>query len=205
MEGPRRRATYQDLLEIPDHLVAEIADGELFVSPRPASPHAHATSVLGSDVIGQFHGPPGGAERPGGWWVLFEPELHLDDDVLVPDLAAWRRTRMPVLPNVAAFTEPPDWVCEVVSPTTARLDRARKTRIYARARVGHLWLVDPRACTLEVYRLEAGRWVLVDAHEGNGPVRAEPFEVVELVLGRWWIEDVASAAPRGESTVPGDR
>ena len=93
--APRRRATYADLLEVPEHLVAEIIDGELLTSPRPASPHALAASAIGSALFDRFNGPPGGADRPGGWWILFEPELHLGEDVLVPDHAGWRRERMP--------------------------------------------------------------------------------------------------------------
>ena len=184
----RRRATYQDLVEVPDHLVAEILDGELVTSPRPASPHALATLRISVDLGGAFDRRAGGREVPGGWWLLSEPELHLGEDVIVPDLAAWRRERMPVLPNVAAFTQPPDWVCEVVSPTTGAIDRGRKMRIYAREVIAHLWIVDPLARTLEVYRLERDRWVVGSTHAGNERVRPEPFEAVELEIARWWLE-----------------
>ena len=183
----RRRATYQDLMEVPEHLVAEIIDGELVTSPRPASPHALAAMRIGTDLGGAFDRPPGGGV-PGGWWLLFEPELHLGEDVIVPDLAAWRRERMPVLPNVAAFTQPPDWVCEVLSPTTGAIDRGRKMRIYAREQVGHLWIVDPLARTLEVYHLERDRWVVASTHGGSERVRPEPFDAVELDIARWWLE-----------------
>jgi len=183
----RRRATYQDLMEVPEHLVAEIIDGELVTSPRPASPHALATSRIGVDIGSAFDRPPGGGV-PGGWWLLDEPELHLSEDVIVPDLAAWRRERMPALPNVAAFTQAPDWVCEVVSPTTGAIDRGRKMRIYARARVPHLWIVDPLARTLEIYRLEGDRWVVASTHGGSERVRPEPFDAVELEIARWWLE-----------------
>lgn len=168
-------------------MVAEILDGELFASPRPASPHARAATVLGGDLLGSFDRPPGGSGMPGGWWILFEPELHLDSDVLVPDLAAWRRERFRSIPNVAAFTIAPDWVCEVVSPQTASLDRIRKMRIYAREAVGHLWLVDPLAKTLEVYRLDAGRWIAAASHSASESVRAEPFGAVEIDLSRLWL------------------
>ncbi len=183
-----RRATYEDLLKVPDNMVAEIIDGELVVSPRPASPHAQAASVIGADLNGAFHRPPGDARGPGGWWILFEPELHLGPDVLVPDLAGWRRERMPVMPNVVGFTLAPDWVCEVVSPSTGAIDRGRKMRIYLRERVGHLWMVDPIARTLEVYRLDGERWVVAGTHVGAEPARAEPFDAVELDTARWWIE-----------------
>ena len=187
MGDARRPARYDDLLKVPDTKVAEIIDGELIVSPRPASPHAHAASVMGGDLIAAFHRPPGDPLRPGGWWLLNEPELHFGDDVIVPDQAGWRRARMPVLPNVAAFTEVPDWVCEVVSPSTGRIDRSRKMRIYARESVGHLWIVDPLLRTIEVYRLEDGRWVVAAVHGGEEPTRIEPFGEVELDVGRWWL------------------
>src|SRR3990172_867600 len=128
MSQPRRRATYDDLMQVPDHLVAEIIDGELVTSPRPASPHAFASSCIGQD-LGPFSRRPGAPGVPGGWWILDEPELHFAEDVLVPDLAAWRHERMPRVPNTAFFTLAPDWVCEVVSPRTGRLDRVRKMPI----------------------------------------------------------------------------
>jgi len=187
MSTARRRATYDDLVKVPDTMVAEIIDGELIVNPRPATPHALAGSLLGSDLIGAFHGPPGSGAKPGGWWILFEPELHFGDDVLVPDLAGWRRERLPVLPNVAAMTQAPDWVCEVISPSTGTIDRSRKMRIYARESVTHLWLVDPSIRTLEIYRLEGGRWIVASTHGGADVVRAEPFAVAELALDRWWL------------------
>lgn len=187
--GPaRRRATYDDLLQVPGHMVAEIVDGELYATPRPASPHARAASGVGSDLWGLFDRPPGGPGGPGGWWILFEPELHLGTDVVVPDVAGWRRERMPRLPNVAFFEQAPDWACEVVSPTTGGLDRGHKMHVYARENVSHLWLVDPLAKTLEVYRLRAERWVVVDTYSGSERVRAEPFDAVDLELARWWLE-----------------
>ena len=189
MARSKQRATYDDLLKLPEHVVGELLGGELIVSPRPALPHAAATSTIGMDVGGQFHGPPG--RGPGGWWILDEPELHLGDDVLVPDLAGWRRERMPRIPNAPAVELPPDWVCEVVSPATERIDRARKMAIYARVGVPHLWLLNPLAQTLEVYRLGGSSWLLVVTHEGDAKARIEPFDAVELELARWWIEPEA--------------
>jgi len=174
-------------MKVPDHMVAEIVDGELYASPRPASPHALATSALGQD-LGPFsrrRGTPGG---PGGWWILDEPELHFGEDVLVPDLAGWRHERMSTVPDVAYFELPPDWLCEVVSPTTGRLDRVRKMPVYAREGVHHLWLVDPIARTLEVYRLDGQCWVVVSAHGGAEAIRAEPFADLEIDISRWWRE-----------------
>lgn len=188
MEPARRRATYEDLVKVPDHMVAEIVDGELYASPRPASPHALAASTIGGD-LGGFHRPSGGPGGPGGWWILYEPELHLGPDVMVPDMAGWRRERMPAVPNVAYFELAPDWACEVVSPSTGILDRRRKMPIYARESVAHLWIVDPILKTLEVYRLESGRWVVASTHGGDDRVRAEPFDAVEIDIARWWLTE----------------
>jgi Uma2 family endonuclease len=185
----KRRATYEDLMQVPNTKVAEIIDGELIVSPRPASPHANAASLLGVDVAGPFHRDPSDPAGPGGWWVLLEPELHFGDDVVVPDWAGWRRSRLPVLTNVPFFTLAPDWACEVVSPSTGRIDRSRKMRIYGDAGVASLWLVDPLARTLEVYRRDADRWIVIGVHGGDDVVRAEPFDAVELALTRWWLPD----------------
>ena len=186
-EAARRKATYQDVLRVPDHQVAELVDGELVVSPRPAPPHALASSVLGSDLVGRFH--RGGGGVPGGWWILDEPELHLGEDVLVPDLAGWRRERMPKLPRSAFFELAPDWVCEIVSPRSARHDRVSKANLYAREGVAWLWLLDPLARTLEVFRLEQGQWVRIAAHAGSERVRAAPFDAAELEIGSWWVEE----------------
>ncbi len=184
----KRNATYDDLCALPDHMVAEIIDGDLFASPRPASPHALASSMLGAVLIAGFGGEPGGAGVPGGWWILDEPELHFGQNVLVPDLAGWRRERMPTVPDVAGFELAPDWVCEVISPSTGEIDRGRKMRVYAREGVGHLWIVDPILHTLEVYRLEDERWVVASTHAGTEQIRAEPFEAVALDMRRWWRE-----------------
>ena len=193
MDRAKRRATYDDLMQVPDHLVAEIIDGELITSPRPASPHARASSVIDRD-LGPFDGEPAPPGRPGGWWILVEPELHLGQDVLVPDLAAWRQDRMATIPNVSAFTLAPDWICEVISPSTGRIDRGRKMGIYAREGVAHLWFVDPIVRTLEVYRLEAGRWVVAATHGGDETVQAEPFAAVPIGLDRWWLEESRTEA-----------
>src|SRR4051812_37962843 len=135
----RRKATYEDLLALPEHVVGEIVGGELVVSPRPAMPHATGASVLGATLLPPFQFGDGGG--PGGWWIFDEPELHLDEDVVVPDLAGWRRERMPAAPTETFVTLPPDWVCEVLSPKTSRHDRTKKLPIYAHAGVPHLWLL----------------------------------------------------------------
>lgn len=181
----RRLATYADLCAVPDHLVAEIVAGDLHTSPRPAMPHGVASSALGAEIGTPFQFGRGG---PGGWWIIDEPELHFSDDVLVPDLAGWRRTRMPDTPTGAYVTLAPDWVGEVVSPNTERFDRVSKLPVYARERVAHAWLINPIARTLEVYRLDAGQWLLLATHGDDALVRAEPFDAAEIDLLHLWGE-----------------
>jgi Uma2 family endonuclease len=184
-----RPATYADLAAIPDHLVAELVNGELWTTPRPAPRHAVAASRLGYLIGPRFEG---GRGSPRGWRIVGEPELHLGNHSLVPDLAGWRVTRMPRLPTTAYFALAPDWVCEVVSPSTAVLDRTRKLHVYAAHGVGHLWLVDPILRTLDVLRRgDDGHWVLLDTHAGDAVVRAEPFDTADLPLGSLWEDDDA--------------
>ncbi|HEY0097191.1 MAG TPA: Uma2 family endonuclease [Archangium sp.] len=185
MSGSKRKATYEDLETVPPNCVGELVEGELYVSPRPASPHARAASRLGVSLGGPFDMGRGG---PGGWLILFEPELHLGGDALVPDLAGWRRERMPAMPRVAAFSLAPDWVCEVLSPSTAVLDREKKMKAYAREGVRHLWLVEPLQQALEAYRLEGRRWSRQGLWKGPDTVHAEPFEVLALELAALWEE-----------------
>jgi Uma2 family endonuclease len=179
----KKGATYADLYDVPDHFVAEMFDGDLYASPRPAVPHARAATVLGIELGNAFDL---GRSGPGGWLILDEPELHFGNDVLVPDLAGWRRERMPEAPSDAYITPAPDWVCEVLSPSTEALDRGKKLRIYAREGVAHAWLVDPLRRTLEVLARESGTWALLGNHEGRAKVRAVPFDAVELELGGLW-------------------
>jgi Uma2 family endonuclease len=180
-----RPATYEDLVALPDALVAEIVNGELHASPRPAPRHALAGSAIGGRLVQPYQDGAGG---PGGWWILDEPELHLGRDVLVPDLGGWRRSRLPRLPETAYFPLAPDWICEVLSLSTAQLDRAKKLGIYAREQVAHAWLIDPLARTLEVLRLEVGRWVILGTHAGSEVVRAEPFAETDLELDALWAD-----------------
>jgi len=183
---PKKPATYEDLVALPETMVGEIIDGELFASPRPSIGHAHAGSALGAELWGPFNRGRGG---PGGWWILDEVELHLGSDVLVPDIAGWRRSRMtnPPAPTEPFVTVAPDWICEVVSPSTETIDRARKLHIYAREHVTNTWLINPLTKTLEVMRLEKGKWVLQRVFSGAEYVRAEPFEAIELELSALWL------------------
>ena len=179
----RGRATYQDVLDAPAHQVAEIINGTLHTHPRPAPTHGEASSNLGFEL-----GPPFGRGRggPGGWRIHFEPELHLGDEILVPDLAGWRRERMPELPDTAYFTLAPDWACEVLSASTRRVDLQEKRPAYAREGVAYLWLVDPADRTLEAFELRDGEWVLIACAKDSEPVSVRPFDAITFSLGDLW-------------------
>ena len=179
----RRRATYDDLRQVPPHQVGEILDGDLVTSPRPAPPHAQAASSLSGELYAPFHRGRGG---PGGWIILNEPELHLHGDVVVPDIGGWRRARMPALPEASAFELAPDWICEVLSPSTASTDRVVKLPIYARENVSHVWLVDPLLRTLEVLRLDGVSYRIIGSWRGDAVVQCEPFESFALKLVDLW-------------------
>jgi Uma2 family endonuclease len=180
----KKVATYDDLLAAPEHKVAEIIDGDLYLSPRPAPPHASAAFRL-TVALGRSFDEGGGG--PGGWRFLPEPELHLGPDTVVPDLAAWRPERFPVVaPGPAYILVAPDWLCEILSPSTESLDRRKKLRIYAREAVRHVWLIDPLDRIIENHRFESGRLVLIDTYRNQETVQAEPFEAIPLELSRLW-------------------
>jgi len=181
-----KSATYKDLCQVPDHLVAEIVDGELYASPRPAGAHSSVASELGADLVGPFRRGLGG---PGGWWILDEPELHFGGDVLVPDLAGWRKERLSHPKNYIHFEIPPDWACEVLSPSTRRLDRAHKMQVYAREGVSWLWLLDPSTRSLEAFRLDRGQWMVLGTWFDDDIVRVAPFDAIALDLLALWGED----------------
>lgn len=177
---------WRQLCALPSNQVGEIVAGELHASPRPAAAHSRAASRLGGELDGPFDRGAGG---PGGWIILDEPELHLGSDVLVPDLAGWRRERLPFLnEDAAAFDLAPDWVCEVLSPSTSSLDRVRKMPVYAREGVGWAWLLDPIQRTLEIFELRSDRWQAVRSWEGDARVRAVPFDAIELDLSSLWAD-----------------
>lgn len=184
-EPSRRRATYQDVLDAPPHNVAEIINGQLHLFPRPAAPHGSVSLTLGGEL-----GPPFGRGRggPGGWILLNEPELHLGEDVLVPDLAGWRRERMPYVDDVPYFTLAADWICEVLSPSTEKVDRTEKLTIYGAAGIQHAWLVSARLRSLEVFRLQEGKWLRLATYTDEQRVRAEPFDAIELDLSVLWAD-----------------
>ncbi len=185
-QAARRKATYQDVLNAPSDMIAEILDGELVLHPRPAPPHS--VTAMGIAVgLGPVRRLRGGDRPPGGWHLLFEPELHLLDDLIVPDLAGWRRERLPHVPKKSVLlTMAPDWVCEILSPSTVQDDRTRKMRIYARHRVQHVWLVDPIAQVLEVFQLGGEFWQRVAVAAGIERISVPPFPELEFDLGEWW-------------------
>lgn len=170
---------------LPPHFMGEIMGGELYAQARPATRHARCAGRLGGDLESAFDRGRGG---PGGWIVLPEPELHWGEDVLVPDLAGWRKTRMPELLDVPFVELAPNWVCEVLSPSTQARDRRLKLPIYQRESIEHVWLVDPQTKVLEVFRLDGPSYRLVAVHEGDEHIQAEPFEAVRLELGMLWLD-----------------
>ncbi len=169
-------------------MVAEIIDGKLHTLPRPSPLHAIAYSRLGGKINRSFDFGCGG-NGPGGWWIINEPELHLGKDILVPDIAGWRQARMPKAPKTAFFSLAPDWVCEVLSPSTRKIDLLHKKPIYTREAVSHLWFVDPDAQTFEAFVLCDGNWALIDQLFGHATVSLPPFEAISFNLGDLWIDD----------------
>lgn len=180
----RKRASYEDLYTLPPNMTGQIIEGELYTLPRPHSRHSRVSAILCRE-IGPYQSDGGGG--PQGWVILIEAEVMLGDDLLAPDLAGWRIERLPKPPKENYITVTPDWVCEILSPGTARLDRIRKMPIYARHEVKHLWLIDPILKTLEVYGLKEGSWVVRGSYGEDDQVRVEPFTGVEINLADlWW-------------------
>ena len=191
-----KRATYDDVLRAPPEMTAEVLDGELHLMPRPRRSHLRAASGLGAFLFGAFQAGVGG---PGGWTIIYEPELHLgpEPDILVPDLGGWRAGRLVDKEDVDEpfITVVPDWVCEILSPGTLRIDRMKKMPIYAREKVGHVWLVDPREHTVEVFRHEGAGFALVGTYGGDEAVRAEPFEEADIPPAFLWGKDAPPKTP----------
>ena len=184
---------YAHLCDLPENLTGEILNGVLHTQPRPAGPHALAASALGAGLFGLRRG----SGDQGGWWIIDEPEIHFirDTEVCVPDIAGWRRERMPSIPRGHRFEIVPDWICEILSPGTARKDRVVKMPIYARHGVAHLWLVDPLERTLEAYDLYQGSWRVIGLFQEADRVRAAPFEALELSLSDLWVDGEEEPTP----------
>lgn len=185
-EAARKRATYDDLYTIPENTTGEIIDGELIVTPRPSRKHIYTTSTLGAEIAPPYQFGRGGG--PGGWIILIEPEIMFGEYILVPDLAGWRKERFPVSEETNSICAAPDWACEVLSPSTIRVDKIKKMSVYGQYGVQNLWLIDPLAKTLDVFRLESGKWVVAGFYAENDKVRAEPFQEIEIELGNLWLE-----------------
>lgn len=188
VEPAGKEATYEDLYNVPENMTGEIIDGELIVTPGPSPRHSKASSILGHK-IGPYQ--VGEESGPGGWIILDEVEIKFAEECwpIVPDLSGWKVERFPKIIDTNWISVPPDWVCEVLSPKTARLDRIKKMSKYAKFEVPYVWLIDPVLKTLEVFKLESGRWVRSDAFEENDKVRVEPFQEVEIDLGSLWLEE----------------
>jgi Uma2 family endonuclease len=182
-EADKQKATYADIEAAPPHLVAEIIDGELVTHPRPAPRHGVAANSIAGELTGPFQNGRGG---PGGWVFAVEPEIAFGENILVPDIAGWRRERLTEYPETNYFTIAPDWVCEVLSASTERRDRTVKRRIYGEARVPHLWLVDPRQQILEAFALVDGEWILKGTWRSDDEVRAPPFDAISFSLADLW-------------------
>lgn len=184
-EAAPKKAVYEDLYSLPENMTGQIIDGELTVTPRPSTRHSLTAMALSGKLTPPYLFGEGG---PGGWIILYENEVMLGENLLVPDFSGWRKERFPGIPKENWISVPPDWVCEILSPGTSGLDRVRKMPVYARYGVGFVWLIDPNDRTLEIYRLESGKWLLLAAFAQDDKVRAEPFQEIEINLSQLWLE-----------------
>jgi Uma2 family endonuclease len=185
MQHAYKQALYEQLEALPEGLTGEILNGQLHTQPRPAGPHARTEVELAYDLVGSYGRGRGG---PGGWWILVETEIHFitDREVAVPDLAGWRRERMPQIPEGHRFEIVPDWICEILSPSTASKDREVKMPIYAHYGVAYAWLVDPKRRSLEAFALEESEWRLLATASGTETISVAPFDALPLDLGNRW-------------------
>ena len=179
----KRQATYADIETAPEHLVAEIINGELFTHPRPSLRHGVTATSLVDELTGPFQKGRGG---PGGWVFAIKPEIKFSENILVPDIAAWRRERLPGIPTRNFIEIAPDWICEVLSGSTEKRDRSLKKDIYAAGNVQHLWLIDPRLQLLEVFQLRDALWTNLGTWNSDDEVRAAPFDAISFSLADLW-------------------
>ncbi len=182
MNAVTGQASYDDILGLPEHVTGEILSGQLYAQPRPNSRHARVETGLARDLFGPFDR---GSDGPGGWVILVEPELHLGAHVMVPDLAGWKRERLVEIPD-GPIDAVPDWACEILSPSTAVKDRKIKLPLYSKLGVGHVWIVDPLAKTIEILRNGGEHWILLATFSDQDHMRAEPFDAIELELRHLW-------------------
>lgn len=186
-EALRRLATYADLLALADDVRAEILAGEIVTSPAPLPRHSNAQRALGRFVGGPFHDDDGRG-GPGGWWIFVEVDVALGrHDVVRPDLAGWRRERLTKPDDVRPIEIAPDWICEILSPSTSRRDRVDKRKLYAKHRIPHYWIVDVDARMLEAFTLHDDTWLLDGAYDDTATVRIPPFDAIELEVGRLFL------------------
>jgi Uma2 family endonuclease len=185
VRAARSKTLYEAIEALPEGVTGEIIDGQLHTQPRPAGIHGLAAFNLGGVLRDPY---TRGRSGPGGWWIVPEPELHFmrDAEILVPDLAGWRRERMPAVPQDQRFEIVPDWVCEILSPSTRSKDREIKMPVYARYGVRHAWLIDPHTRTLETYELEQGQWQARAAFAAEDHVAAAPFELAAFLAAELW-------------------
>lgn len=186
MDPARKVPTMADLDALPPGIKGEIIDGVLYTMTRPRGLHQHTGLAIGSDLRGPFNRGIGG---PGGWWILPEPGVELPNTPEIsPDLAGWRRERLPVLSHEEPIRVVPDWVCEILSPSTRRHNLLIKKPFYARVGVGHHWIVDLAARAVTAYRLEQGRWLELGVFGDERAAHIEPFEAAALDVASWWPE-----------------
>ncbi|MDR3566965.1 MAG: Uma2 family endonuclease [Syntrophobacteraceae bacterium] len=182
-----KKATYEDLFDIPENMTGEIINGKLIVTPRPSPKHMVSTSALGAKIVPRYQFGEGGG--PGGWLIVFEVEVRLGENTIVPDLAGWRKERFPKKLETNWIEVAPDWICEVLSPRTALRDRTEKMKIYAEHRVGYVWLIDPLNMTLEVFELKSSALVPAGVFGAKAKARIEPFTEIIIDLADLWLED----------------
>lgn len=190
-EPAKKKATYEDLRRLPENMIGEIVDGQLLATPRPAPTHSRVATVLGNE-IGPRYDRSGEGGGPGGWLFLYEVEIKLGEHILVPDLAGWKRQKFPTDLEHNWVPVAPDWICEILSPGSLCTDRIKKMPLYAQFGVGHAWLIDPRDKTLDVYRLETGRWSLLGSFAEEDKARAEPFQEIAIDLADLWLDSALS-------------
>lgn len=196
-DAATRRATWADLLAMPEDVRAEVIGGEIVTAPAPLPRHSKAQRSLGRFVGGPFDDDEGHG-GPGGWWIFVEVDARLEaHEIVRPDLSGWLRARLPDPGDKRPIDVVPDWICEVSSPSTAVRDRTVKRDLYARHGVRHYWIVDPEARTLEAFELSEGRWLLLGAWGEDRAVRVPPFEAIELPVGRLFLPPPASADAPG--------
>ena len=172
--------TIADWLAQPEDARLELIDGEFFEKAAPTMDHARAQISIGAFIWGSFDRKPGGPSGPGGWWIGSEVDIALDGRGYRPDLAGWRRERMPVLRKERPVTVRPDWICEIVSESNRTTDTVKKLRRYHQSGVPHYWILDQLERTLTVHRNGPDGYLIALRAEAHERVRAEPFDAIEL-------------------------